>query len=902
MPNRKPLLRESLLLVLSLVFGLCLSQTRAHASSSTSIDLLLNVPSSCSLTMVGGTNNELSISNSINPGSYGTIGSSQIKAICNDSGGLAVYAIGYGDNVHGGTDLVSEANSNSIVQTNTYTSGNTSGWHMIVSSTANTPGNYAATISDGTNGTEDFTIAHAIPSVNTKIASYPATTDQTVGSNVTATFKAYVAPNQTAGTYNGKVKFTLVHPSIHAAPASRPATLDIGETVNAKMKSLAAGSSKTYSDSDSLIKSISVHTNASAPSGFTASDSNTISSATSESPIYIVFDNTNDAGIMHLYTEGDRIILLADSSYMFYRMQSLGNLLDLADWDTSNVANAVRMFSEAGYNATTFSLDVSNWDTSKVTDMQDMFSYAGSHASSFSLVGLSNWDTSKVQNMQNMFSNAGYSAPTTWSIGDLSGWSTSQVANMGSMFSNAGYSATTWSIGNLSNWDTSKVTGMNSMFYCAGRSATTWSIGNLSNWNTPKVESMYQMFSNAGRSATTWSIGDLSNWDTSQVTSMTYMFQDAGRSATTWSIGDLSNWDTSQVKSMSHMFSNAGYSATTWSIGNLSGWNTSQATEMNDMFSNAGYSASSFSLDLSSWDTSKVTSISNMFYRAGYNATTWTVYVAPINGGGISNSTTRLYGNTSTKYASPAGGRQFTIGRKLTLSLSTGVASVTIDSKDYSNGNIITLGEGSTYNIDMTLESGYEFDSWAVSGTGTTLGSASTQSTTLTMGTDAATLTATASPSTSPQNQEPQASPANTDNQEPQASPANTDNPEPQASPANTDTPAVINNTQQFTPSYSSQQLATITEPTVNQATSEPETAETEDSSNTESPQEGNVLPLGVNRTAEENADLYKGDASKSTDAYIYSAVAVAGATAIVAIGVATLARERKEDEKGHDS
>ena len=283
------------------------------------------------------------------------------------------------------------------------------------------------------------------------------------------------------------------------------------------------------------------------------------------------------------------------------------------------------------------------------------------------------------------------------------------------------------------------------MFYYAGQNATTFSL-DISGWDTSKVMSMSGMFCYAGYSATTWSIGNLSGWDTSQVTSMSQMFYYAGYSATTWSIGDLSGWDTSAVTSMSNMFYYAGYRATSFSIGDLSDWNTSKVTTMVGMFYSAGYSTTSFSLDLSGWDTSAVTNMGNMFSYAGYSATTWTVIISPVNGGkpSINNDTTHLYGKTSSTYASPATGRQFTIGRKITLSLGTNVASVTIDGKNYNDGDTVTLGQGLTYNISMTPESGYVLDSWSVTGTGTSVASASANPTTITIGSAAATLTATA--------------------------------------------------------------------------------------------------------------------------------------------------------------
>ena len=81
------------------------------------------------------------------------------------------------------------------------------------------------------------------------------------------------------------------------------------------------------------------------------------------------------------------------------------------------------------------------------------------------------------------------------------------------------------------------------------------------------------------------------------------------------------------------------------------------------LFCDAGYSASSFVLDLSSWDTSKVTFISNMFVNAGRSASTWSIIIPQTNGGGISNTSSYLYGQTTSIKGTPPSGRAFTLAQ-----------------------------------------------------------------------------------------------------------------------------------------------------------------------------------------------------------------------------------------------
>ena len=81
------------------------------------------------------------------------------------------------------------------------------------------------------------------------------------------------------------------------------------------------------------------------------------------------------------------------------------------------------------------------------------------------------------------------------------------------------------------------------------------------------------------------------------------------------------------------------------------------------MFESAGSSASTIVLDLSSWNTSKVPDMSDMFYSAGANATTWSVTIPQTNGNNISNTTNRLYGQTTSTYGEPDSGRSFVLAQ-----------------------------------------------------------------------------------------------------------------------------------------------------------------------------------------------------------------------------------------------
>jgi len=195
------------LLGFSLLSGAILSAPIVKADTSGTVDITVNVPAACALS---ATNNNLV--KTINPGTGDTIGTSNLKAICNDPDGFAIYAVGYTDNIYGKNVLSTELTNgeqNYDIISGTAESGNTSNWSMQLAAIT---GDYTLTIENG------FGNYSVIPTAYTKVASFDSNTDASIGGNFSATFKAYIAPSQAASTYQGKVKFTLVHPSTHDAP------------------------------------------------------------------------------------------------------------------------------------------------------------------------------------------------------------------------------------------------------------------------------------------------------------------------------------------------------------------------------------------------------------------------------------------------------------------------------------------------------------------------------------------------------------------------------------------------------------------------------------------------------------------------------------------------------------
>ncbi len=206
----------SFLLFLTFLSGLALSTPRAMATPALApatdiVDVInINVPVSCSMSATGNTSHNATVQNGA---TVSDIGTTNIKVICNDNSGYAIYAIGYTDDTYGKTVLTSSTlgSTHDIITSSTVTTG-TSSWAMKLTATS---GTYAPTI------VTDYASYHAVPAEYTKVAYLTSSTDtgtNATGSNLTTTYRTYISQTQPAGTYVGQVKYTLVHPHTALAP------------------------------------------------------------------------------------------------------------------------------------------------------------------------------------------------------------------------------------------------------------------------------------------------------------------------------------------------------------------------------------------------------------------------------------------------------------------------------------------------------------------------------------------------------------------------------------------------------------------------------------------------------------------------------------------------------------
>ena len=188
------------LLFVTILSGIILSNAHTHAVNDNHSNVSVIVNSACTITSGGG-----SYVKTIPPGTTEEIAGNGINVTCNDNNGYSLYAVGYSDNSYDttkNTKMLAVAADEFIP---TGTSGSGSYWAMKAEGSSDigtTP-----TIDNG------FSSYRTVPATHTRISYYPSATQGTTSNSVTTpSYQIHVASAQAAGTYTGKVKYTLVHP------------------------------------------------------------------------------------------------------------------------------------------------------------------------------------------------------------------------------------------------------------------------------------------------------------------------------------------------------------------------------------------------------------------------------------------------------------------------------------------------------------------------------------------------------------------------------------------------------------------------------------------------------------------------------------------------------------------
>ena len=215
------------LLVLSaLILGFSISHSSATTSGSDSLSI--SILSACTIDSIIESNHTATV----NAGTHTSdIGSTRINAYCNDNNGYSIYAIGSSNNVDGNTDLVNASiSSNYNIHTGIYDENSSnslaaSSWAMKLTAGSgsgidtNTGSSIPLTPPTIMNGYNNYNV---IPSSYTLVASRTSGTNMTIdtdvtGSYFTTTYDVYASSAQPAGSYEGKVKYVMVHPNSNSS-------------------------------------------------------------------------------------------------------------------------------------------------------------------------------------------------------------------------------------------------------------------------------------------------------------------------------------------------------------------------------------------------------------------------------------------------------------------------------------------------------------------------------------------------------------------------------------------------------------------------------------------------------------------------------------------------------------
>ena len=388
------------------------------------------------------------------------------------------------------------------------------------------------------------------------------------------------------------------HPDKNISTVRSASYLDTGLVINSKMKALSSREALAFEYTNSSIKAICKANTL--PEHFVPSESNTISADSSPVPVYIFFDNSDNAGIIYVYTEGDRIYADSSLAYVLYYMFELSDISGLAEWDVSLTTDMSYAFYEA--SSLTDISALSNWDTGNVMYFAGTFCGAGI----IDATPLSNWNTSSAVSMERMF----VKAKALRTI-DVSSWDTGKVTNMSRMFcvgDNFEGNGQLREIRGIGNWDVSSVTDMTCMFYGAGNMFHY----DIAGWDVSNVQSFNHMFCDNFRLKSL----DLSAWNVSNVRTMFDMFDDNFALTT---IGDVSHWDTSSLIDVGGWLNGCKSFVGDNGTLDLSGWNTENLQNAGEMFRAVKLKT----IDLSGWTFDSITNDpwpdagSGIYYESG---------------------------------------------------------------------------------------------------------------------------------------------------------------------------------------------------------------------------------------------------------------------------------------------
>ena len=257
---RNVLLVSVPLLIFS-IFVFTIPHSSAEISSGTdNIQLVLST--SCTVNAIVTSEHIVSL----NGGQLdNNVGNTKLSAYCNDNNGYSIYAVGSSGGIDGNTDLIyNNGFSDSYnIRTGVYDSNNVanpSSWAMKLTAGTGTGIDPVTGESVPTtpptilNGYDNYS---AIPNVYTQVAKRTSGTSMITdsdasGSYLNTTYQVYANSYQPAGTYNGKVKYAIVHPNSNNNTIT---DLDTAFALNDKNPAIIDGTNVYYAmqDMDSTI-------------------------------------------------------------------------------------------------------------------------------------------------------------------------------------------------------------------------------------------------------------------------------------------------------------------------------------------------------------------------------------------------------------------------------------------------------------------------------------------------------------------------------------------------------------------------------------------------------------------------------------------------------------------------
>ena len=371
--------------------------------------------------------------------------------------------------------------------------------------------------------------------------------------------------------------------TVHTFPT---ATLDVGETVNTKIREMSGEDLDAWywEDDDIYVTNTLITTIEQAstlPDWFdTLDEAHIISAPDSPLPIYAWYDN----GTIYYQTEAEMIYMNSNSQGLLQELNVLTSA-DVNNWNASRVTNMNSIL--LGARALTDLSIVSNWDTNNVTNMRSAFAEMTVLTD---VSGIANWNVTNVTDMNGMFMNAF----ELESIEALSGWRPNSVTSMNCMFYG---NRKLKNMNGVELWGTPNLEDMEQMFYQA---YALEDVNGMANWNTSKVKVMAHMFSGAESLS---DISALANWSTDSLEEVWNMFN--GTAIT--SADALANWDMTRVNSFEDMFR---YATQLEDISALATWETPNLEYLYGTFEETIISDIT---PLLNWDFSKVKSMSSMF-------------------------------------------------------------------------------------------------------------------------------------------------------------------------------------------------------------------------------------------------------------------------------------------------